>query len=79
MIDGATLLGWADRDERRRRGGRPATTLVAAIAAGLALAAVAVAKGGWLDGARPVPSPGFLIAGGYQIIELNQTAMPGEG
>ncbi|MBL8626035.1 MAG: hypothetical protein JNK64_32265 [Myxococcales bacterium] len=62
MIDGATLLGWADSDERRRRGGRPATTLLAAIAAGLALAAVAVAKGGWLDGARPVPSPGFLIA-----------------
>lgn len=62
MIDGATLLAWADRDERRRRGGRPATTLLAAVAAGLALAAIAVAKGGWLDGARPVPSPAYLIA-----------------
>ena len=62
MITGRTLIAWADRDEQRRRGGRPATTLIAAGVAGVALAAVAVAQGGWLDGARPTPSPAFLIA-----------------
>ena len=61
MVDGRTLLRWADLDERRRRGGRPSGALALALGAGLGLAAIALGRDGWLDGARIAPGPAYLV------------------
>ncbi|MBK9036116.1 MAG: hypothetical protein IPL61_33550 [Myxococcales bacterium] len=73
MVDGRALLAWADLDERRRRGSRPSGALVLALLAGLGLAALALARDGWLDGARVAPGPVYLIA--VALVALVPTMM----
>ncbi|MEZ4400598.1 MAG: hypothetical protein R3B06_11300 [Kofleriaceae bacterium] len=62
MVDGRTLLAWADTDERRRRGGRPAGGWLVALAAGLALAGLVANHTRAWAADRVAPSATSLIA-----------------
>ena len=73
MLDGRTVLAWADLDERRRRGGRPAATAVVALLAGVALAALALARADWWREGRAVPGTAYLIA--VALVALVPTMM----
>jgi len=61
-VDGPQVLAWADRDARRRRGGRTARGALVVIAAGLALGIEAAHRGGWFRGGLGGPGTGYLVA-----------------
>lgn len=60
-VDGATVLAWSDRDDARRRGGRPSPRWWLALAVGLGAAGLAAYRGGWRTGVAAPPSPAFAL------------------